>query len=257
MTTAPNPFAETAEPSLRKTAEAKLVFEQPQQYFNRRAYDIQIRRETVQEFTEGREFTRILDIGCGDGSISLPLLNSNRHLTLLDMSSSMLALAESKVPVSLRNNLAIVNENFMTTNLAAQAYDLVICLGVLAHVDSVEDIVAKIATVLKPSGLLILEFTDSFHFWGRIDVAFQKVWNRVRPVTYELNRLSREKVINLCTNSGFRKSAEYRYAPPPPGLHRLVSQRTLYRLTRNIFGSSRHNRAARFGNESICRFERA
>jgi len=239
-----------------KTAQAKLAFEKPQRYLCRREYDIRVRRETVQELVEGRNFTRILDIGCGDGSISLPLLTDGRQLTLVDMSSSMLTLARAKVPAELVKHVELINYDFLTAPVDSATYDLILCIGVLAHVDSPDQIIAKIAKVLKPGGAVILEFTDSYHFWGRVDVLFQNLWQHFSPAAYRLNHLSRPQVLRMCRQYGLEASAVYRYAPPPaPGSHRLMAQETLYSLTRRLFGTARHNRNAWLGNEFIYRLE--
>ena len=73
--------------------ETKQAFENPQWYFQKLGYHVRVRIETVTEFLNAAKFDRILDIGCGDGSISLPLLTNENRLTLLDMSEGMLARA--------------------------------------------------------------------------------------------------------------------------------------------------------------------
>jgi SAM-dependent methyltransferase len=50
--------------------------------------------ETVQELVRLSGDARVLDIGCGDGSISLPLLTGKTSLTLLDLSAKMLSIAK-------------------------------------------------------------------------------------------------------------------------------------------------------------------
>jgi predicted TPR repeat methyltransferase len=89
-----------------KIDEVKSLFESPQPYLERRRYNINIRAETVQYFLRNREFTRILDIGCGDGSVSIPLLNPQPELTLLDLSANMLSAAQSNIPSNLSNTSA-------------------------------------------------------------------------------------------------------------------------------------------------------
>ena len=68
----------------------RTFFDQPQNYLERKRFDIRLRAETTKTFLEGTNCTKIIDIGCGDGSVSLPLLLSDRYLTLLDLSSTML-----------------------------------------------------------------------------------------------------------------------------------------------------------------------
>ena len=102
----------SAAPTTSKIAGVKSYFEKPSRYLSRQA-DIRIRMDTVKEFTAGANATHLLDIGCGDGSISLPFLNSQTHLTLLDLSSSMASIARSRVPRHLAGNVEVRSENFM------------------------------------------------------------------------------------------------------------------------------------------------
>jgi 2-polyprenyl-3-methyl-5-hydroxy-6-metoxy-1,4-benzoquinol methylase len=238
-----------------KTEHAKLFFDAPERYLDRREFDIRIRTETVQQFTEGRALERILDIGCGNAAISLPLLTPQRRLTLLDISSNMLATARRKIPPHLGDNVEIINEGFMTARLESGAYDLVLCIGVLAHVDSPADVIGKVAQLLKPGGCAIVEFTDSYHFMGRAVVTYHHLLNCIRPATYSLNQIHERDVLEACLKCGLKPSAFYRYCLPPPGSHRLFGQETLYRLTRMAFGPVHRNRSKWLGNEFIYRLE--
>jgi 2-polyprenyl-3-methyl-5-hydroxy-6-metoxy-1,4-benzoquinol methylase len=239
-----------------KTEQAKLFFETPERYLDRREFDIRIRTETVQQFIEGRTLGRILDIGCGNAAISLPLLTSQRRLTLLDISSNMLATARRGIPSHLVNNVDIINEGFMTARLEPGVYDLVLCIGVLAHVDSPVDVIGKVAQLLKPGGCGILEFTDSYHFMGRAVVMYHRLLNSIRPTTYSLNQIHEREILEICSKCGLKATAFYRYCLPPPGAHRLFDQETLYRLTRLMFGPLYRNRNKWLGNEFIYRLEK-
>lgn len=239
-----------------KTEQARLFFEAPERYLDKREFDIRIRAETVQEFTRGRSFESILDIGCGNGSISLPLLTPQRRLTLLDISSNMLATARGKIPPELIDNVELVNEGFMTAPLALGSYDLVLCIGVLAHVDRPADVIARITQMLKPEGCAILEFTDSYHFMGRAVVLYHRLLNHFRPATYSLNHIHAREIVETCRACDLQASAFYRYCLPPPGSHRLFDQETLFRLTRMVFGTPDRNRSKWLGNEFIYLLER-
>src|SRR5580700_3501046 len=118
-----------------KLEQVKSLFEIPDKYLCPRQYDIQIRVETVQQFTENLTVDRVLDIGCGDGSLSLPLLPRCKQLTLLDLSSKMLDLARGKIPADRSRDVELINGGFLGSNLPSQSFDLILCVGVLAHVD--------------------------------------------------------------------------------------------------------------------------
>ena len=176
-----------------KTEKVKSLFEVPEKYLGPRHYDIRIRAETVQEFTSTLMFDRALDIGCGDGSISLPLLPRCNRLTLLDLSRKMLELAGRRIPAERKNDVDLIDGDFMGVNLDSKSFDLIFCIGVLAHVDSPVAVIEKVAQLAKPGGWVILEFTDSFHLWSIPVVLYQNLLKLVKPPPYRLNRLKKRQ----------------------------------------------------------------
>jgi len=239
-----------------KIDRVKSLFEVPEKYLGPRHFDIRIRAETVQQFTENLTVDRILDIGCGDGSLSLPLLPRCKRLTLLDLSSKMLELARRKIPVERLNDVDVINESFIDAKLESQSFDLILCVGVLAHVDSPVAVIAEVVRLAKPGASVILEFTDSFHFWGVPIVVYQNMLKLLRPQPYPLNRLRRRQVIELCHENGLREAALYRYGLPPLGTAKALGQEKTFQMTRSFFGPSDRNCNSWMGNQFIYRFQR-
>lgn len=239
-----------------KTAQVKSWFENPEKYLRHRQFDIQIRVETVQELTKGRSFERVLDIGCGDGSISLPLLSRSKEITLLDVSTNMLAIARRGIPAARAKDVEVINAGLLGSGLEPESFDLILCIGVLAHVDSPDAIVAEIARIAKPGACVILEFTDSFHFWNVPTVVYYRLLRLFRSVPWTLNRLKHTQIMQLCRQNGLTPTALFRYGLPPVGSHKIVGQDEMYRMTRYLFGASDRNRNGWMGNEFIYRLER-
>lgn len=240
-----------------KAERVRTLFEVPEKYLRPRHFDIRIRAETVQQFTEKLTVDNVLDIGCGDGSLSLPLLPRCKRLTLLDLSSKMLELARKKVPVERLNDVDLINGNFIGAKLQPQSFDLILCIGVLAHVDSPAAVIAEVTRLAKPGASVILEFTDSFHFWGVPIVVYQNVLKLFRPQPYALNRLRRRQVIGLCHENGLKESVVYRYGLPPLGTAKIAGQEKTFRLTRYWFGPSNQNRNRWMGNQFIYRLQKS
>jgi ubiquinone/menaquinone biosynthesis C-methylase UbiE len=240
-----------------KAERVKSLFDVTEKYLNPRQFDIRIRTETIQEFTNSLAFDRVLDVGCGNGAISLPILPRCRQLTLLDLSNKMLNLARQGVPPERVGDVDFVEGNFLEADLQPASFDLVLCIGVLAHVDSVQAAIAKVSQLVKPGGWVVLEFTDSFHFWGLQVVIYQKLLKLLRPEPYALNRLRRRQVMGICRENGLITSALYRYGLPPIGLSNLADQGQRYKMVRTLFGPSAKNRNAWMGNQFICRLQRA
>jgi ubiquinone/menaquinone biosynthesis C-methylase UbiE len=236
-----------------KITSVKAYFDKPAIYLSRRA-DIRIRAEAVKHFTEGKELNRILDIGCGDGSISLPLLNPDNSLTLMDLSDSMLAIAKSRIPSEYCANVQLLMGDFMTAELVPKSYDLIICLGVLAHVDSPGNAIQKIASLLAPGGSLILEFTDSGHFVGRMTRFVLNLRHALKPPPYPVNLIAVSEVMKWCGTAGLRPLAAFRYtwwAFPW-----IFSQNTLHSVMRFVYGRPSRSRNGWMGNEYICHLSR-
>jgi ubiquinone/menaquinone biosynthesis C-methylase UbiE len=237
-----------------KVQAVRSLFEQPSWYFSRRGYDIRIRTETVRQMVPLRPGMRVLDIGAGDGSVSLPLLTPKTHVTMLDLSSKMLALARSKVPCRLLDNVEFINDDFANVNFAPQSFDVILCIGLLVHVVSPSDLIAKMAGLLKPDGKIILECSDAAHFASRFFTHLYRVKSWFRHGRYGLNAVSYAEVLQMLRGHGLSPVESYRYSTPFPGVNRLLSQDGLYKMNRTVFGRLGANRNAWLGNEHISLF---
>jgi SAM-dependent methyltransferase len=233
--------------------QVRSVFEDTPRYLNSRQVDMRVRSETVKTFAAGLNARRVLDIGCGDGSISLPLLTSTSQLTLLDLSASMAALARANVPANLAGNVEVRNEDFMAASFEPRSFDLIVSVGVLAHVESADAFLAKIATLLRPGGSLIVEFTDCRHVAGRLERFAGRLKEIVAPAKYTTNRLSARPVFELFDRHGMELETVFRYARIPiPGIEKVVTHDFSYKVVELIFGKSPNNKNAWLGNEYIC-----
>jgi ubiquinone/menaquinone biosynthesis C-methylase UbiE len=241
-----------------KLDEVKSLFESTQPYLDRRRYNINIRADTVQYFLRNREFTSILDVGCGDGSASIPLLNPGRSLTLLDLSSQMLSLAQSHVPPDLSRSVQAINQDFLAANLAPHSFDVIICLGFLAHVDFPKAVIEKIAQLLRPNGIVIMQSTDSSGFPSRVGIFYRRILEAFGLMNYRYTLTTSTQVIAMFANCGLRLSDIYRYSLPGlPGIDRIFSQRALYESVRLTYGSAENNYNTWPGKECIYLFESA
>jgi len=166
----------------------------------------------------------------------------------------MLSIAKSRVPPEIAENVETINQDFTTAQLKPKSFDLILCIGVLAHVTSPADFIAKMVSLLKPGGSIIVECTDSRHFLSRMVFLFYKGWGLLRPTTYSLNAISYSEIMKILGDYQLQPKAKFRYAAAIPGSYRLFSQGSLYKFTRHIFGTPSANRNAWLGNEYIGLF---
>jgi 2-polyprenyl-3-methyl-5-hydroxy-6-metoxy-1,4-benzoquinol methylase len=232
-------------------------FGESRNYLDIRRYIIEIRQASVREFLGDRTSSRILDVGCGDGSISIPLLNARNRLTLLDVSENMLARAISNVSPALRPNVETIHQEFLSAPLELSSYDLITCIGVLAHVTSPELVISKLVSLLRPGGLLILECTDSENFTNQLTVWIDKTRRLFRTsAAYHTRLNSANDVIETSQREGLKLVSLYRYNQALPLMGKILSQNALRQIAFWIFGTTKNNRNTWLGKECLFLFQK-
>jgi SAM-dependent methyltransferase len=111
-------------------------------------FEVTSRAGILRKMLPSVEGLTILDIGCGDGSLSLQFLAEAEHVTLVDLSQGMLLRAEAKIPPALSHKVTVANADLMQF-VPTEPADVVICVGVLAHVERLGPAILKLASMTK------------------------------------------------------------------------------------------------------------
>ena len=93
----------------------------------------------------------VLEAGCGTGLLLDETARVARNAIGLDLSRSMLGLAQHR-------GLRVVQGSLTALPLPDQSVDLVYSMKVLAHVPPIREALAELARVVRPGGHLLLEF---------------------------------------------------------------------------------------------------
>ncbi|HEV8646201.1 MAG TPA: methyltransferase [Burkholderiales bacterium] len=224
------------------------------QYLENSHDRIVIRSLVVKDFLGRVENSRILDIGCGDGSLSLPLLNETNRMTLVDISDSMIRKAAARVPAALAANVTLINDSFEAIG-DGERFDVILCVGVIAHVASVAALFAKIAKLLAPGGRLVVETTPKPFPLGKLLFPYYYLRNRLsaNAAVYAKNRLTLPALLDYARGMGLEQLRAVRYSFPLPGMSHwpqsLKLRYTLFTLNNPLM--------SRFGSEHVLLFRRA
>jgi len=234
-----------------KTAKVKLFFEQPQSYLHR-TFGVKLRAHLAYRLLLDEKKTTLLDIGCGEGSISLQFLHKAQQLTLIDLSEPMLALAKQNAPSNMRDRIDYLNVDFLDYQ-SEQKFDVILCFGVLAHVTSIERVISRIATFLNPGGICLLQFSDNAQWLTRLHHLVGKLRNRATDkYGYSLNRINYSDLLSLCQKSNLQLLDIQRYSLILPGMGVLPDQ-FLYQLQRI---SQRTPWLSKHGSDVVLKLEK-
>lgn len=233
---------------MNQASEVKEFFERTDVYFAYN-YNLIIRRETVQQFIGDKRFKKVLDMPSGSGEITLPLLSQFDELHLMDFSSNMISLAKDMVPNQDKEKVQFFNKDFYSHDFQGQQYDLIVSLGILAHIENPFQYLEQISNLVAPGGWLILQNTDHNHWFSRlirIYLGFRRIIGKDK---YSLNKVPAQKVHEIMEEQGFSMQKVFRYNQSFLGLSHIFSNELKYRLTRRQYGDAHHNKNASQGSD--------
>jgi SAM-dependent methyltransferase len=228
---------------------AKDSFANPLPYLRNNPY-VDLRAEAVRRMLPWRAGMSVLDLGCGDGRISMPLIKDSGDLLLVDSSAAMLELARRNAPPN-----AVSRISYKCVDLAdfepRQQYDAVLCIGVLAHVPNPSATLRQIANLVGPNGCALIQLTDDAYWLGRLAHRAGALRRRfIGASGYSLNHMTLGSVCTELQSAGLKLSDSYRYILVP-GLRRLPNA-----LTRVVVRVINGSILSRRGGEVIALFTR-
>ncbi|MBV7694807.1 bifunctional 2-polyprenyl-6-hydroxyphenol methylase/3-demethylubiquinol 3-O-methyltransferase UbiG [Streptomyces sp. TRM70350] len=104
---------------------------------------------------------RVLDVGMGQGTQALRLARAGHQVTGIEKDATMLAAARSALteePEGIRERVRLIEGDGRDTGVhfLPGSFDVVLCHGVLMYVDDPDPLLAGLARMLAPGGLLSL-----------------------------------------------------------------------------------------------------
>ena len=239
-----------------KTEEVKAFFERTDVYLTYN-YNLRIRAESVGHFIGDTRFDQVLDMPCGTGDISAPFIERFGHLTMMDFSENMIATAKSRISKENQSKVAFINGDFYAHDFGAQQFDLVMNIGILAHIDDPMRFLDESMKLVKTGGSLILQNTDSDHWFAKLIHSYLSLRRAVGKDKYKLNKVREKDLLEKLDGNGFTLQQSFRYNQSFLGLSRLFSNELKYKLTSDYFGDATLPKNQKAGSDVTYLFRKA
>jgi len=111
-------------------------------------------RKVMEHIQRPARYEHLLDFGCGSGVMLPHLSQISAKVTAMDV--DLLPLERVQAYIPLAPNVQVKDARDGIASLPANAFDLVIALDVLEHVDDLPRTLTELLALLKPSGELIV-----------------------------------------------------------------------------------------------------
>ena len=237
------------------TSEVKAFFEKTDVYLTYN-YNLRIRAETVGYFIREMKFAEVLDMPCGTGDISAPFIDQFGHLAMMDFSENMIATAKKRVPENQREKVTFINGDFYAHDFGNTQYDLVMNIGILAHIRNPWEFIEETMKLVKPGGYLIIQNTDSRHWFAKLIHMYLGMRRAVGKDKYKLNKVPQNELLERIEKGGFSLQDSFKYNQSFLGLSRFFSNDLKYKLTRKYFGFAGANKNASSGSDATFIFQK-
>ena len=207
--------------------EVSKFFNETDNYLHK-TFGVRVRSKIVNELLGNISNKNILDVGCGNGLISLKYAKVNK-LTLIDISDKMLGLAKANAQL-----MGIDSIDYHKGSIEdfdpSKKYDVIIVIGILSHLKSIRSTIVKLKKILSKDGDIIIQFSDYNSMITKMNIYLSKR-------KYAIKRLTKDKMLQIIDFCGFDLKSEIQYSILFPGMGRLPDK-VLYHITMLTYQNS-------------------
>lgn len=112
--------------------------------------------QTLKKILDKYEKLKILDYGCGVGTISLYLASRGHNVIGLDVSKNAIKAAKTNAKKLKLKNVKFFLADKINRNKMKKMFDLVLMIEVIEHVPDDKKVIKEVSSYLKKDGYLIL-----------------------------------------------------------------------------------------------------
>jgi 2-polyprenyl-6-hydroxyphenyl methylase/3-demethylubiquinone-9 3-methyltransferase len=202
-------------------------------------------QRVIAERSDARRGRALLDVGCGGGFLTEEFAKNGYQVTGLDPSPHLVETACAHAQ-SAGLDIRYLTGYGEQLPFPAASFDLVTCCDVLEHVDALGPVVAEIARVLKPDGMLLFDTINRTWVSWLFVIKVAQDWKATAweaPRTHVWSKLVKPKELtDLMARQGLRVSALRGIAP---ACNPLAALRHARRRAKGLI--TRRELAARLG----------
>jgi 2-polyprenyl-3-methyl-5-hydroxy-6-metoxy-1,4-benzoquinol methylase len=111
------------------------------------------RKEKLEKYLRGSN--RVLDYGCGNGTIAMACAGMVKEIQGIDYAAGMIEAAQRKAAEAKVENARFMQATVFDLRLEKGSYDTVLAWGILHLVDDRNLVVNRVNELLKPGGLVV------------------------------------------------------------------------------------------------------
>jgi len=162
-----------------------------------------------------RRGDRVIDAGCGAGTLSFEAARIADHVDGIDGAERMIELARAEAAERGTANVSFDVALFETLSGQAGQYDLALCSSVLEYLPDLRSEVARLAATLRSGGRLILSLPNGHSGYRRLEALAWRVTGRPHYYRHVRHVPSPTAVAGMLKDLGFEVLETVYYADPP------------------------------------------
>jgi ubiquinone/menaquinone biosynthesis C-methylase UbiE len=151
----------------------------------------------------------MIDIGCGEGSLSAYALSQGANVVMIDISREALALATKNsfdIDCRDRNNVVVADGQHLP--IRTNMIDIVVLSDVLEHMQAPEILLLESRRILKTNKGVYLIIPNAFGFYAlTLDLLDTIICRLKRRVPHHVHQFTQSKIMKLLEQFKFRLDA--------------------------------------------------
>lgn len=209
----------------------KAFFDNTDNYLKNNS-NISLRKNIIKTLIGNKKGDRILDVGCGNGDLSKDYILKN-NVDFFDISQNMLDILKKTIKKEKIDSIRLIQGDFLNYHFDKK-YDVILFVGVLAHVDSVKISVKKVSDLLNKNGVVVFQFTNTSNFIGMFISLYYNIFYGYfgKNKNYRLNNVKLKDFYSDLKKNGLKVEKKISHSSLLPGMG-LLSKKSRNSFQKN------------------------